>query len=120
MQSVIKIENHLGKIEVSNNYFANLVGHAVSECYGVAGLDNSTPYQGLRSLLFKRDFPDKGVRVKNVAGALVINLYIVVTYGVNISVIVKSIINKVTYTVEAACGLTVSKVNVYITNMKSE
>ena len=32
---MIKFENHLGAIEISQDYFANLVGHAASECFGV-------------------------------------------------------------------------------------
>jgi uncharacterized alkaline shock family protein YloU len=41
-------------------------------------------------------------------------LHISVSYGVNISAIVESIVNKVRYTVEEATDLKVSKVNVYI------
>ena len=114
---MIKMDNHLGKISVSNIYFANLIGHAASECFGVSGLVNSTPAQGVRSVFSRREIPDKGVRVRSSGGRLVIDLHIAVTYGVNISAIVKSIINKVTYTVENACELTVSKVNVYIADM---
>ncbi|MCL2033564.1 MAG: Asp23/Gls24 family envelope stress response protein [Oscillospiraceae bacterium] len=117
---MIRIENHLGVIDVSNTYFAHLIGHVVGECFGVSGLVNSTPSQGLRSILSGKgkDIQDKGVKVRESGGRLTIDLHIAVTYGVNISAIVKSIINKVTYTVEAACGLTVGKVNVYIADMK--
>jgi len=89
-----------------------------SECYGVSGLVNSTPTQGLRRALSRRELPDKGVRVRNSGGNLVIDLHISVTYGVNISEIIKSIAHKVTYTVEAASGLLVTKVNVYIADMQ--
>ncbi len=116
---MIIIENHMGKIQVSNAYFANLIGHVVSECFGVAGLVNSTPSQGLRSLLpGGKELPDKGVRVRINGSQLSIDLHIAVTYGVNIAAIVKSIRHKVTYSVEAACGLTVAKVNVYVADMK--
>lgn len=115
---MIKIETHMGIIEVSNSYFANLIGHVASECFGVSGLVNSTPSQGLRSVLTGRDTLDKGVRVRDVGGKLSIDLHIAVTYGVNIAAIVKSIVNKVTYTVENACGLQVEKVNVYVADMK--
>lgn len=117
---MIKIENHLGIIEVSNTYFANLIGHVASECFGVSGLVNSTASQGLRSFFFRGDVLDKGVRVKNSGGKLVIDLHIAVTYGVNIAAIVKSIINKVTYTVECSSGLDVGKVNVFVADMKSQ
>lgn len=115
---MIKLENHLGVIEISNTYFANLIGHVASECFGVSGLVNSTPAQGLRSFLMGRDTPDKGVRVRTSGGNLLIDLHISVTYGVNIAAIVKSIINKVTYTVESSTGLTVEKVNVFVADMK--
>lgn len=115
---MIKIENHLGVVEVSTAYFANLIGHAVSECFGVSGLVNRSASQGFRSMVARHDVQDKGVRVRNSGGKLLIDLYIAVTYGVNIAAIVKSIINKVTYTVEAASGLPVAKVNVFIADMK--
>lgn len=42
-----------------------------------------------------------------------------VTYGVNISAIVQSIIHKVRYTVEDATGMEVAKVNVYVDGMRA-
>ena len=105
---MIKFENHLGAIEISQDYFANLVGHAASECFGVAGMVESTASQGLRYILKKDEAQDKGVKVRTVAGGLVIDLHIAVTYGVN----------KVRYTVEEATGLQVAKVNVFVDDMK--
>ena len=117
---MVKIENHMGTIEISHGYFTNLIGHAVSECYGVSGMAVSTPSQGLRSLLLGRDAQDKGVTVRNSGDQLAIDLHIVVSYGVNIAAIVKSIRNKVRYTIESATGLTVVKVNVYVDSMKAD
>ncbi|MBC8584666.1 Asp23/Gls24 family envelope stress response protein [Youxingia wuxianensis] len=116
---MINIENELGSIEISQEYFANLVGKAASECFGVAGMVSS-PSQGLRSAALGKDVPDKGVRVRTSGGGLVIDLHIVVVYGMNISAIVKSIVNKVRYTVEQATGLDVAKVNVFVDEMKTE
>lgn len=115
---MIRMDNHLGKIAVSDTYFANLVGHVVSECFGVVGLVSSSPSQDFRSLFSKKEIPDKGVQVRTSGGELIIDLHIAVTYGVNIAAIVKSIANKVTYSVQAASGLTVAKVNVYVADMK--
>ena len=89
---MIKFENHLGAIEISQDYFANLVGHAASECFGVAGMVESTASQGLRYILKKDEAQDKGVKVRTV--------------------------NKVRYTVEEATGLQVAKVNVFVDDMK--
>lgn len=118
---MIGLETHLGTVEISQNYFSKLIGNAASSCFGVAGMANSNARQGLRSLIFRNNtYLDKGVGVRNDGGGLSIDLHIIVTYGLNISAIVKSIVNKVRYTVEQATGLTVKKVNVYVDGMITE
>lgn len=117
---MIRIENHLGSIEIAQEYFAYLIGNAVSSCYGVAGMVKSGTRQGLRSVFTKKTFADEGIRVRSESGKLVVDLHICVIYGMNISEIAKSIVNKVRYTVEEATGLSVRKVNVFVDGMKSE
>ena len=117
---MIRIENHLGTIEISQEYFSYLVGQAASSCYGVAGMVKRGPKQGLRSVFSRRSYADEGIRVRSEGDKLVVDLHISVIYGMNISAIAKSIVNKVRYTVEEATGLDVKKVNVYIDGMKSE
>ena len=56
---MIKMETPLGAVEISQDYFANLVGHAASECFGVAGMIESTASQGLRYILRKEEKDDK-------------------------------------------------------------
>ena len=115
---MIRLENYLGIIEISQDYFTKLIGNAVSSCFGVAGMANSNARQGLRSVLRKkRNFVDKGVDVYKDGNGLSVDLHIIVTYGLNISAIVKSIVNKVRYVVEEATGLDVHKVNVYVDAM---
>ena len=58
---MITLENHLGTIEISQEYFSNLIGHAVSSCYGVAGMVKTGAKQGIRSLLFRRTYADEVV-----------------------------------------------------------
>ena len=49
-----------------------------------------------------------------------VDLHIIVTYGLNISAIVRSIVNKVRWTVEESTGLDVRKVNVFVDGMLRE
>jgi uncharacterized alkaline shock family protein YloU len=115
---MIRLENHLGLIEVSQDYFNEIIGGAVSTCFGVAGMANSNTRQGLRSKLSKkRQFLDQGVCVYKDGKSLMVDLHILVTYGLNIAAIVRSIVNKVRYTVEEVTGLQVSKVNVFVDGM---
>jgi uncharacterized alkaline shock family protein YloU len=115
---MIRLENHLGLIEVSQEYFNEIIGDAVTNCFGVAGMGSTGPRQGLRILLWrKRQLLNRGVRVYKDGQGLLVDLHIIVTYGLNISVIVRSIVNKVRYTVEQATGLEVRKVNVFVDGM---
>ena len=118
---MIKLENYLGTIQISENFFANLVGYAASRCFGVAGMaPSSKPAKSAAAWLKKPILPTKGVRIRSSGDLLVIELHIIVTYGVNISAIVKSIGHKVRYTVEQATSPHVGKVNVFVDGMLSE
>lgn len=59
---MIRIENHLGTIEISQEYFAYLIGNAASSCYGVAGMVKSGtqtghPFRLYQTLLCRRRDP---------------------------------------------------------------
>ena len=116
---MVRIDNHLGSIEISQTYFANVIGNAVTSSYGVAGMVKSGTRQGLRSMLFRRSFVDEGVRVRSENNKLIVDLHISVIYGMNIAAIAKSIVHKVRYVVENVTGLEVQKVNVFVDGMKN-
>lgn len=116
---MIKIENHLGNITLSEEYLAALIGQTASSCFGVSGMNSIGPKQNILSVLKKEKTLDQGVLLRYVKNKLYIHLHITVTYGTNISAIVKSICNKVRYTVEEETGLSVQKVSVYVDGMKS-
>ncbi len=117
---MIKIENHLGSIEISTEYFSNLIGAVASKSFGVSGMANSNPAQGLQSVIMRRDVLNKGVKVRASEGKLIVDLHILVAYGVNIAAIVRSIVSEVRYAVEESTGLIVQKVNVYVDGMTAE
>ena len=113
---MIKFENPNGYIEITNAYFATLVGRAAQSCFGVTGMVNGSAYESISAIKSKATGEkfNQGVYVKSVDGQLQIELHISVSYGVNITAIVDSIINKVRYTVEEATDLKVNTVNVYV------
>ena len=114
--SVIKIENYKGNIAITEEFFSSLIGTAARECYGVAGMAVGGARQSINKLL-KREKTDHGVKVKVTSEGLDIELHIVVTYGVNISAIVKSIVHKVKYVVEDATDMKVARINVFVDSM---
>lgn len=119
---MVSIENHIGKITVSENYLTELVKHTVTDCFGVADVCSVNPLMNSLSAITGGRLFDKrrGVQIdtdKN--GGLIINLHIKVTYGTNITAAVNSITHKVSFTVEQAIGTAVRKVNVYVDGMNN-
>ena len=66
----------------------------------------------------KKDARRRGVRVRFLKDKLLIDLHISLMYGVNMNAVIRSIINKVGYTVEQSTGITVEKVNVYVDSIR--
>ena len=122
---MIKYENPNGYIEITNNYFSRLVGNAAQSCFGVTRMVNANPVQTIRSAIKSRvdgvdlDTSNQGVTIKSVNGALVVDLSIAVSYGVNINAIADSIVNKVRYTIESTTDLKVSEVHVHVEGIDS-
>lgn len=116
---MIKLENHLGWIDISHEFLVNLIVNTATNCFGVAGMSNCNNRQGLKAKLLHREPLDKGILVRYKKEKLIVDLHILVIYGMNISAVVKSIINKVRYAVEEVTGITVSSVNVFIDGMKA-
>lgn len=119
---MVSIENHIGKITVSENYLTELVKHTVTGCFGVADVCSvNTVLCALSAITGgKAVEKNKGVHIHtDKEGGLIIDLHIKVTYGTNISAIVNSITHKVSFNVEEAVGTAVHKVNVYVDGMNS-
>lgn len=116
---MVKLENHLGVIDISHEYFVNLVGSATVSCFGVAAMSNADAKQGIIARITGKENPDKGIRVRVRNQKLIIDLHIIVTYGTNISAIVKSIMHKVEFTVQEKTGFTVARVNVFVDGMQN-
>lgn len=120
---MIKLENHLGTIEISEHFFVNLIGSAVTQCFGVAGMSTTGPTQGVKNYLKSikwmpfKSFPEKGIRVRYQKQKMNVEIHILVTYGTNVPAVVKSITEKVTYAVEDITGIQVNRVVVYVDGM---
>lgn len=116
---MIKMENHLGTIELHPHFFSDLIGHTVISCFGVAGMANNSAVQNIRQIVFNHTIPtERGVSVYMQDDELVADIHIIVCYGVNIKAIVDSITNKVRYNVEQATGLNLKNINIYVDGLQ--
>ena len=124
---MITINNHLGTITYSKQFFYSLIGGTVTNCFGIVGMNagdakqtfvEKVPLKFIKKFAEKTILSEKGVTVRYKNDKLYIDLHISVMYGVNVSTIVKSIIHKVIFAVEDETGFTVDKVNVFVDAVK--
>ncbi len=104
----------LGNVSFTDGYFSTLVGEATKQCYGVAAMAPRNMTDTVKSMVYGSDYPEKGVRVTQQNGRLVIELHIAVSYGLNISTAARSISHRVKDEVEQATGLKVARVVVSV------
>lgn len=120
---MVKLENHLGQIDISEDFFVNLIGATVTQCFGVAGMATAGATQGIKNYLKTlkwvpfSTFPEKGIKIKLQKQKLFVELHILITYGTNVPAVVKSITEKVKYAVEDISGINVGNVSVYVDGM---
>mgnify|MGYP003465060206 CR=1 FL=1 len=96
----------LGNVSFTDGYFSTLVGEATKQCYGVAAMAPRDMTDAVKSMVYGSDYPEKGVRVTQQNGRLVIELHI--------STAARSISHRVKDEVEQATGLKVARVVVSV------
>lgn len=110
---MVSFFNTNGKVSMSGAYFAALISGAVQSGFGVAGMQAHGTRDSIRSFL-QKDFAEKGVRVYEEEGKLMIELHIKISYGLNIAEAVRSTTHRVKYVVEEATGLSVKNIKVSV------
>ncbi len=114
---MIRRENELGSIAVSNSVYTKIAGNAATNCFGVKGMAIRSMKDGLVHLLRKESM-SKGVLVTpNEDGTISIDLHIMVDQGVNIPAVSTAIISGVRYMVSQQTDTQVREVNVLIDSM---
>ena len=100
----------LGRISISSEAVAQLVGQTTAECYGVVGMAG----RGRLPRLLPRKRLTKGVEVVGRDDGLAIDLGIVVEYGLNLTEVAATVRSRVAYEVERLTGLKVAAVEVHV------
>ena len=115
---MILYETINGTVTISNEYMTKLIGQAVTSCFGVAGMVPCGGKQKFLGLVSKKEYLDRGIAVKGDINGIDIELHIIVSYGMNINAIAKSIVHMVKYAVNETTGITVNKVTVKVDGIK--
>lgn len=108
---------HLGEIEIDNEVLATYAGSSAVGCFGVVGMATINMRDGLVKLL-RRENLKNGVKVTINNNKLIIDLHIIISYGVRISVIAENLITDVKYKIEEFTGFEVEKINIFVEGVR--
>ena len=117
-ETALTIPSELGRITIAPEAVAQIVGRVASECYGVVGMAvRGAPRERVTQLL-PRGRQARGIIVRNVDGAVALDLHVVIAYGLNLAEVAATVRSRVAYEVERLTGLSVATVDVHIENVK--
>ena len=117
-EPALTVPSELGTITISPEAVAQIVGRVAAECYGVVGMAVRGPARERVTQLLPKGRPGRGIIVRNVDGAVALDLHVVVAYGLNLAEVAATVRSQVTYEVERLTGLTVASVGVHIQDVK--
>ncbi|ARU62388.1 putative alkaline shock family protein YloU [Tumebacillus sp. BK434] len=112
------IRNELGTITFDENVIATVAGYSALDCYGLVGMASRKQVKDSISELLGRENMTRGVDVRIQDGDVVVDMYIIVSYGTRISEVAHNVMDKVKYTLEHNLGLKVEKVNVIVQGVR--
>ncbi|RIM66202.1 Asp23/Gls24 family envelope stress response protein, partial [Staphylococcus arlettae] len=110
----LEIKNDYGNINISNEVIANVVGSKAVECYGIVGMASRQQVRdGIAEILGHENYA-KGIVVKENLGEIVVDMYIITSYGVKISEVASNVQSTVKYTLEQTLKIKVKAINIYV------
>jgi len=112
-------EERIGNIKISVDVVATIAGIAANEIEGVAGMYSSLA-GGIADIFSSKKSPSKGVKVEITENTAVIDLYIIVDYGIRIPELSWELQENVKNSVETMTGLNVEKVNIHVEGVSFE
>ncbi|SKA76790.1 Uncharacterized conserved protein YloU, alkaline shock protein (Asp23) family [Clostridium sp. USBA 49] len=116
MEENLKDEVNMGIVKISDEVVGVIAALAATEIKGIVGL-SANLVGGITQILTGKKNLSKGVKVTVGENSSIIDLHVVVEYGVNIPEICNSVQENVKKVVETMTGLIVEAVNVHVQNV---
>ena len=113
-----EIRTELGKIVIAEDVISMVAGHAALDCYGLVGMASRKQVKDSLTELLGRENLSRGVQVRMQDDQVIVDMYIIVSYGTRISEVAHNVMDKVKYTLENYLGLVVDQVNVVVQGVR--
>jgi uncharacterized alkaline shock family protein YloU len=119
-ERALSLPSELGRVTIAPEAIAQIVGRTAAECYGVVAMSLRAPGPARDRVtrLLPKGRPLRGIVVRNLDGAVALELYVVVAYGLNLAEVASTVRSQVAYEVERLTGLRVASVDVHIQDVK--
>ncbi len=112
------INNDNGTVSLDENVVAQVAGMTALDCFGIVGMGIVSVKDGIVKQL-KGNNITQGIHVMfDENGDIVVELHIVVAYGVSIKAVTDNLMQSVKYKVEDFTSLKVGQVNVFVEDVK--
>ncbi|RYM07217.1 Asp23/Gls24 family envelope stress response protein [Sporolactobacillus sp. THM7-7] len=115
----IDLNNAYGKIDISTDVIAKIAGGAALDCYGIVGMASKNQLKDGFAELLKKDNFSRGVIVhfdddQNV----MVDMYIIVSYGTRISEVAVQVQNKVKEALNQMLGIDAASINIFVQGVR--
>ncbi len=114
----IQLKTEAGIINMDQSVIATVVGGAVSDIYGIVGMVSTNQWKDNWNELLKKENYERGVTLEFTGDGLVIDLNIVVGYGVKISEVCRNVQETVQYQLETTVGISAIAINVCVQGVR--
>lgn len=106
-----------GEVRISNSVLEKVAGLSAIECYGIVGMAMVNVTSGIAKLL-KGDSITKGISLSVEDNVIMIELHIIIEYGVNIKTVTDNLISTVRYKLENFSGLKIGHINIFVEDVR--
>ena len=112
-----KLNNALGAVYITDDVISSLAGLCTVGCYGIVGMASKRATDGIVELLGIENL-SRGVKVTTNGDEALIELFVIVEYGISIAEVARNIIDTVRYQVESQTGVRIPKVNIMVEGVR--
>ncbi|MDK8275640.1 Asp23/Gls24 family envelope stress response protein [Peptoniphilus duerdenii] len=111
------INSEKGAVVIENNVIATIAGMAAMKSYGIVGMASKSATDGLLELL-KFENISKGIKVLTEDDRLMIEIHVVLEYGVRISTVGENVIDNVKFYIKDLTGIEPYNVEVIVEGIR--
>ena len=107
----LEISNDYGKIDISNDVIASVVGGKAVESYGIVGMASRQQVRDGIAEILGHDNYAKGIKVREDNGIIDVDMYIISEVASNLQSTVK-------YTLEKTLNVKVNSINIFVQGVR--